>query len=95
MAVDCLAEPSKHGSQLHSWRAACEGEETLEQALVPGWEFIQKMTPSLSEEEFQTLASLLEKVRGEAFEYLNPGQVMEEVQPSDANNISRLLARGR
>ena len=70
-----------------------KGEELLERASVPAWELVQNTLSCLSEEELQTLCNLIEKVRGSAFQILNPGKKMEEVPTSDKENINRFMAR--
>ncbi len=71
-----------------------KGKEVLDQATVLGWQLVQDILQGLSEEELRALTRLLEAVRGKAFDYLNPGEVMEEVKPKDeAQNMARFLAR--
>jgi len=61
---------------------------------VPGWELVQELLSCLSEEDMQTFNNLMEKVREKAFQYLYPGEVMEEITtPNEAENMARFLAR--
>jgi len=71
-----------------------KGKEVLEQATVPGWELVQELLSCLSEEDMETFNGLMEKVREKAFQYLYPGEVMEEITtPNEAENMARFLAR--
>lgn len=57
-----------------------EGEKALEQATIVGWQLVQQILDRLTDDEMQTLIRLLEKVRERAYECLNPGEVMEEIE---------------
>ena len=77
---------------------ASKGENALEPATRAGWEFIQKIMSPLSEEDRHTLASLLEILRYETMNYLNPGEDIEEMVRNDdkshVNLRGRLVQRG-
>jgi DNA-binding MarR family transcriptional regulator len=70
-----------------------KGIEKLDQASGPGWDMIQEMMSPLSEKELNSLAGLTEKIRRKAFEYLNPGETMKEVEIDDIEKVSRFLKR--
>ncbi len=72
-----------------------KGEETLARATLAGWELVQEVLSGLSEGEMRTLVSLLERVRQKAFEYSQPGQVMEDVTRDEQKNMTQFLARVR
>jgi DNA-binding MarR family transcriptional regulator len=57
-----------------------KGKETLKAATRIGWEVVQEVLEELSEDELRALSTLLETVRSKAFDYLNPGKVMEEAK---------------
>ena len=70
-----------------------KGKEKLDEANIPGWDLIQEMMSPLSEKELNTFAGLLETIRKEAFEYLNPGKTMKEVEVDDIGKVARFLER--
>jgi len=72
-----------------------KGEDLLERGSVPAWELAQQVMSCLSEEELQTLNKLVEKVRERAFQFLCPGQNLEEVPTNDKENINRFMAKTR
>ena len=57
-----------------------KGKDLFEQATIAGWELVQEILSHLSDEDIRTLNSLLDRMREKAFEYLNPGEVMEEIK---------------
>ena len=57
-----------------------KGKETLEAATKIGWQVVQDVLGELSEDELRRLSQMLEMVRCRAFDYLNPGKVMEEAK---------------
>ena len=57
-----------------------KGKDIFNQATVLGWELIQDILSCLSDEDMRTLSNLLDRMRGKAFEYLNPGKELEEVK---------------
>lgn len=70
-----------------------KGKEKLDEANIPGWDLVQEMMSPLSEKELNTFAGLLEVVRKKAFEYLNPGETMKEVEVDDIGRVARFLER--
>ncbi len=71
------------------------GKEVLDHSTVSGWKLVERVLSYLPEDEMRTLASLLEKVRQGAFEYLSPGEIMEEIKVNEAKNMAPFLARVR
>jgi diphthamide synthase (EF-2-diphthine--ammonia ligase) len=69
------------------------GKDILDRATVAGWELVQEVLSRLSEEEMRTLTRLLETVREKSFEYLNPGQAMEEIRRNESSNMARFMKR--
>ncbi len=57
-----------------------KGKDIFEQATISGWELAQEILSYLSDEDIRTLNSLLDRIREKAFEYLHPGEVLEEVK---------------
>ena len=60
-----------------------KGEKALEPATPAGWKLVGKILSPLSEKEKHALASLLERVKCECLEYLNP-----EVDPAEIRRKS-------
>jgi DNA-binding MarR family transcriptional regulator len=75
-----------------------KAENALKPATRAGWEFIQKIMLPLSDEDRQTFARLLEMLRYETLNYLNPGEDIEEMVRNDdkshVNLRGRLVQRG-
>ncbi len=75
-----------------------KAENALEPATRAGWEFIQKIMSPLSEEDRQTFARLLETLRYQTLNYLNPGEDIEKMVRNDdkshVNLRGRLVQRG-
>jgi len=72
-----------------------KGKEVFERATIAGWELIQQILSTLSEKEQLVLSDLLEAVRQRAFEYLSPGETIEEIQVEERKNITRFMDRVR
>jgi len=70
-----------------------KGENALKPATLAGWEFIQKILSPLSHEDRHTLASLLEMVKYNALEYLNPGVDIEAMRRNEAKSQANLMER--
>jgi DNA-binding MarR family transcriptional regulator len=70
-----------------------KGENRLEPATRAGWEFIQKIVLPLSDEDRHTAARLLEMIRYETLNYLNPGEDIEEMVRNDDKNHVNLMER--
>jgi len=69
------------------------GKDILDRATVAGWELVQEILSRLSEEDMRALIRLLETVREEAFEHLNPGEDMEEIRRNESKNMTRFMKR--
>lgn len=63
-----------------------KGASAVEPAIPAGWDFIQKILSTLSEEQRHALASMLEKVKCECIKYLNPGIDMAEIMKNSVTN---------
>ena len=70
-----------------------KGKTILDEATVYGWALIQEILSKVSEEEMHTLMILLEKVKGTANEYLEPGRSVEVVRRNEARNMARFMKR--
>jgi DNA-binding MarR family transcriptional regulator len=75
-----------------------KAENALKPANQAGWEFIQKIMSPLSDEDRHTFARLLETLRYQTMNYLNPGEDIEEMVRNDdkshVNLRGRLIQRG-
>ena len=70
-----------------------KGNNIMERATVSGWELVQEILSGLSDEELITLNSMLERMRGKAFSYLNPDKSMEEIKTDEAKNMAGFMKR--
>ena len=70
-----------------------KGEKILDQATVGGWKLICEILSDLSQDEMQTLARLMGKVRDKAFNYLHPGDTMEEMKMNEEQDMARFLSK--
>jgi DNA-binding MarR family transcriptional regulator len=70
-----------------------KGENALKLAILAGWEFIQKIMSPLSYEDKHTFARLLEKIRYETLNYLNPREDIEEMITNDTKQHANLMER--
>ena len=70
-----------------------KGERILDQATVRGWKLICEILSDFSEDELQTLARLMDRVREKAFNYLQPGDTIEEIKVNEEQNMARFLSR--
>jgi DNA-binding MarR family transcriptional regulator len=70
-----------------------KGEDALKPATLAGWEFIQKILSPLSYEDKHTFARLLETIRYETLNYLNPGEDIEEMIRNEAKQHANLMER--
>ncbi len=82
MEKDCLVKRIRNLRDRRSVRLIMtrKGKDIFEQATISGWELTQEILSCLSDEDVRTLNSLFERLREKAFEYLNPGKVMEEIK---------------
>jgi DNA-binding MarR family transcriptional regulator len=70
-----------------------KGETALKPATLGGLEFIEKILSPLSHEDRQTLLSLLETLKYEAFKYLYPGADIEEMRKNEITGQANLVKR--
>jgi DNA-binding MarR family transcriptional regulator len=70
-----------------------KGMNAIERAIPEGWDFIQKILSPLSYKDKHALAGMLEKVKCEAFGYLNPGVDMTEIIKNSVTNQPGLYER--
>jgi DNA-binding MarR family transcriptional regulator len=70
-----------------------KGEKNFSQATDRGWKLICEILSDFSEDELKTLARLMGKVRDKAFNYLQPGDTMEEIKTNEAQNMVRFLSK--
>ena len=60
-------------------------------ASVAGWELIQEILAPLSDKDKRTLIKLLETLRDKTYDYLDSGEVAEEVRRAEMDNMARLM----
>ena len=70
-----------------------KAENLFALAIPAGWKFINKVMSPLSQEDRQTLARLLETIRYEAFEYLNPEENIEAMVADDDKGHIKMADR--
>jgi DNA-binding MarR family transcriptional regulator len=70
-----------------------KGKDAIEPATLAGWEFIQKIMSPLSYEDRHTFARLLETLRYETLNYLNPGEDIEEMARNDDKGHVNMMER--
>ncbi|TET67057.1 MAG: MarR family transcriptional regulator [Candidatus Aminicenantes bacterium] len=70
-----------------------KAENALKPAIRAGWEFIQKITSPLSNEDKHTFIKLHDTLRYEIFKYLNPGANVEEMARNDDESHANLMER--
>jgi DNA-binding MarR family transcriptional regulator len=70
-----------------------KAENLFELAIPVGWKSISKVMSPLSQEDRQTFARLLETIRYEAFEYLNPGGDVEAMVTDDDKSHIKMAER--
>jgi len=70
-----------------------KAEEALKPAILAGWEFIQKITSSLTYEDKHTFIRLHDTLRYEIFKYLNHGVNVEEMARNDDESHTNLMER--
>ena len=63
--------------------ATSKGENALKLAIPASWEFIQKIMLPMSQADRKTFARLLEAIRYETLNYLNPGEDIEAMVVND------------
>ncbi len=65
-----------------------KAEEAFVPATIAGWELIQEILSSLSDEDRLTFIRLLETLRNKAYDYLGSGEVVEEVRGNETENMA-------
>jgi MarR family 2-MHQ and catechol resistance regulon transcriptional repressor len=70
-----------------------KGKEIFGQATMIGWVLVQEILSCLTEEDLETLGNLMERIRGKAFEYINPGKTIEVIKTNEAVAMPRFLAK--
>jgi len=63
-------------------------------ATLAGWELIQEILSSLSDEDKLALIRLLETIRDKTYGYLGSGGVVEEVRGNEIENLAQLMKQG-
>ena len=70
-----------------------KAENALKPATRAGWEFIQKITSPLSNEDKHTFIRQHDTLRYEILKYLNPGVDVEEMARNDDESHANLMER--
>lgn len=70
-----------------------KAENALKPATRASWEFIQKITSPLSNEDKHTFVRVHEALRYEILKYLNPGANVEEMAKNDDESHANLMER--
>jgi DNA-binding MarR family transcriptional regulator len=73
--------------------ATSKAENALRLAIPAGWEFIQKIMLPMSEADRHTFARLLETLRYETLNYLNPGEDIEAMVVDDDKSHIKMMER--
>jgi hypothetical protein len=68
-----------------------KAEEAFVPATVAGWELIQEILSSLSNEDILTLIRLLETLRDKTYDYLGSGEDVEKVKRNETENMARFM----
>jgi DNA-binding MarR family transcriptional regulator len=71
--------------------ATDKAEKSYVLASVAGWELIQEILAPLSDKDKRTLIKLLETLRDKTYDYLDSGEVAEEVTRAEMENMARLM----
>jgi DNA-binding MarR family transcriptional regulator len=70
-----------------------KAENALKPATRAGWEFIQKITSPLSNEDKHAYVRVHEALRYEMLKYLNPGANIEEMARNENEQHANLMER--
>ena len=70
-----------------------KAEDSLKPAIAAGWEFIQKITSPLSNEEKHAFIKSHDTLRNEIFRYLYPGANVDEMIRNDDESHANLMER--
>ena len=73
--------------------ATSKGENALELAIPASWEFVQRIMLPLSEADRRTFVRLLEALRYETLNYLNPGEDIEAMVVNDDKSHAKMMER--
>jgi DNA-binding MarR family transcriptional regulator len=73
--------------------ATKKGEDAFARAIPAGWEFIHKIMLPLSPADRETLAGLLDTIRHETLDYLNPGQDIVAMVANDDKSHTKMMER--
>jgi DNA-binding MarR family transcriptional regulator len=73
--------------------ASSKAEDSFKLAIPAGWEFIQKIMSPLSQTDRHTFARLLEMIRYEALNYLNPGEDIHAMVLNDDKSHVKMTER--
>jgi len=65
-----------------------KAKEAFVPATMAGWELIQEILSSLSDEDILTLNRLLEVLRDKTYDYLGSGEVVEKVKIDEDENMA-------
>ena len=68
-----------------------KAEKTFVLASVAGWGLIQEILSPLSDEDRLTLIRLLETLRDKTYDYLDSGEIVEEVRKHEAANMDQFM----
>jgi DNA-binding transcriptional regulator GbsR (MarR family) len=70
-----------------------KAERSYVKASAAGWELIQEILKPLSDNDKRALIKLLETLRDKTYDYLDSGEVAEEVRRADMDSIAGLMKR--
>jgi DNA-binding MarR family transcriptional regulator len=70
-----------------------KAENSFKLAIPAGWEFMHKIMLPLSEADKHTLARLLETIRYETLNHLNPGEDIQPMVVNDDKSHSKMMER--
>jgi DNA-binding MarR family transcriptional regulator len=68
-----------------------KAEKAYVLASVAGWKLIQEILSPLPDKDKLTLVRLLEMLRDKTYDYLDSGEVVEEVKRNEAENLARIM----
>jgi hypothetical protein len=70
-----------------------KAENSFKLAIPGSWKFIQEIMLPLSQADRQALAKLLETIRYETLNYLNPGEDIEALVANDDKSHMKMMER--
>jgi len=68
-----------------------KAEKAFVPATAAGWGLIQEILSPLSDEDRLTLIRLLETLRDKTYDYLDSGEVVEEVRGNETENMAQFM----